>query len=325
MNKAAVFSCLLAVCILCGMNVLWAQAETAAYKKNAELFLANYNSGAYEEIFNSFSPEMQNALPLEKTTEFLSGLKTQAGVIQSMEFVRYKMTYGVYKTIFLQMTLTVYISTDDAGKINGLFVDAWVPDIPTPERTVTKMRLPFKDEWYVFWGGDTSKQNYHVDYKPYKNAFDFVMHGADGKSFKTDGKTNDDYYAFGKKLYAPCDGTVVLAVDGVKDNIPKEMDPYIPLGNCVIIKTDANEYIVFAHFKQNTVSVHQGQRIHAGSYLGRCGNSGNSSEPHLHFHVQNTEKLYNATGIKCFFETVIVNGEKKTDHSPVQGELVRMK
>ena len=61
--------------------------------------------------------------------------------------------------------------------------------------------------------------NYHVESDAQKNAFDIIIKDKKGKSYKTDGKANEDYYAFGKELIAPCDGEIVLVVDGIKDNI----------------------------------------------------------------------------------------------------------
>ena len=57
-------------------------------------------------------------------------------------------------------------------------------------------------------------------------------------------------------------------------------------------------FLFFAHFKQNSIRVKQGQIIKQGELLGLCGNSGNSSEPHLHFHIQNVENMNIATGVK---------------------------
>lgn len=174
----------------------------------------------------------------------------------------------------------------------------------------------------MIWGGDTKELNYHVENEAQKNAFDMVITNEKGNSFKTDGKTNEDYYAFGKELFAPCVGEVVLVVDGVKDNVPGILNPiYVP-GNTVIIKTANNEYLFFAHFKQHSIVVKQGQQIKQGQLLGLCGNSGNSSEPHLHFHIQNVEDMLTATGVKCFFDAIIVNGEKKNDYSPVQKDKI---
>ena len=196
--------------------------------------------------------------------------------------------------------------------------------LPKPERNKTKLSLPFKGEWTVFWGGDTKEQNYHVDVEAQKNAFDIIVTDEKGKSYRTNGEKNEDYYAFGKELIAPCDGEVVLVVDGIKDNQPGVLNPaYVP-GNTVIIKTANNEYLFFAHFKQHSIKVKQGQKLKQGTLLGLCGNSGNSSEPHLHFHIQNVEDINVATGVKCYFDKLVVNGEVKTDYSPVKRDKVKI-
>ena len=89
------------------------------------------------------------------------------------------------------------------------------------------------------------------------------------------------------------------------------MNPiYIP-GNTVIIKTANDEYLFFAHFKQHSIKVKQGQQVKQGELLGLCGNSGNSTEPHLHFQIQNVENMNKATGVKSYFDNILVNGELK--------------
>jgi murein DD-endopeptidase MepM/ murein hydrolase activator NlpD len=77
------------------------------------------------------------------------------------------------------------------------------------------------------------------------------------------------------------------------------------------------------HFKQGSIQVRQGDRIKQGQLLGLCGNSGNSSEPHLHFHLQNTEDFNIATGVKCYFNKLLVNGVLQTDYSPVKGNKIK--
>jgi hypothetical protein len=84
--------------------------------------LKQITTGSFEEIFLSFSPEMQNALPLDKTKEFLIGLKTQVGKITKRQFVKYEQTYASYKTNFERALFAVNISIDNNHKINGLFV-----------------------------------------------------------------------------------------------------------------------------------------------------------------------------------------------------------
>jgi murein DD-endopeptidase MepM/ murein hydrolase activator NlpD len=304
---------------------LLAQGESPESTRVVRLFEKHYNNGKYDSIFTMFSPEMQGFLPIDKTVGFLTGLKSQAGKITAYEFQKYvNGSSADYKTTFEKALFTVSISIDNKSKINGLYVKPFEgKDLPETERNTTKLRLPFKDEWTVFWGGDTKDLNYHVDSRAQKNAFDIVIMNASGKSFKTDGKTNEDYYAFGKEITAPCDGEVVLSVDGIKDNVPGELNPvYVP-GNTVIIKTVNNEYLFFAHFRKSSVAVKEGQKVKQGQVLGLCGNSGNSSEPHLHFHIQNAENMMNATGVKCYFDKILVNGQVRNDYSPVKKDKVR--
>jgi len=305
-------------------NLTFAQTETATSKMVAEEFEKNYNANNFETIFSMFSSDMKIAVPLNKITDFLTNLKSQAGNITKREFVRYQNgSVALYKTNFERTLFALNISVDNNSKINGfsvtLFKDSSLPKI---ERNTTQLILPFKDEWTVFWGGDTKELNYHVISQAEKNAFDFVIKDEKGNSFKTDGQTNEDYYAFGKEMIAPSAGEIVLVVDGVKDNTPGEMNPvYVP-GNTVIIKTANNEYLFFAHFKQNSIRVKQGQVVKQEEILGLCGNSGNSSEPHLHFHIQNVENMNIATGVKCYFDEISVNEELKTDYSPIRDEKI---
>jgi murein DD-endopeptidase MepM/ murein hydrolase activator NlpD len=323
-NKMKKFLAILSLSFI--MSQSFGQTEKASYKTVADNFEKNYNEDNFEAIFSSFSPEMQDALPLEKTKDFFTGLKTQAGKITKREFIKYEQTAASYKTNFERALFAVNISVDNNSKINGFFVKPFKEsDLPKIERNKTKLQLPFKGEWTVVWGGDTKELNYHVVSEAQKNAFDIVIKDEKGRSYKTDGKSNEDFYAFGKELIAPCEGEVVLVVDGIKDNKPGTLNPiYIPR-NTVIIKTVNNEYLFFAHFKQHSIKVKQGQKVMQGQVLGLCGNSGNSSEPHLHFHIQNVEDMNIATGVKCYFDNILVNGENKSDYSPIQKDKISNK
>lgn len=302
-----------------------AQTEKAMYKKVADAFEQHYNNNNHEAIFASFNDLMKSRVPKDKLQHFLTNLKTQAGALVKREFINYEQDAAFYKATFEKATFGLYVATTGKDDISGLLIKPYKDTSATPvlERNTTKMILPFKGEWTVFWGGDTVEQNYHVESKPQKNAFDFIITNSEGNSYKTDGMTNEDYYAFGKPLIAPADAEVVLVVDGIKDNTPGDMNPvYVP-GNTVILKTAANEYLFFAHFKQHSIVVKQGQLVKQGDLLGLCGNSGNSSEPHLHFHIQNIEAIKDATGAKCYFEAIQVNGTLKKDYSPVKGDRIK--
>ena len=303
------------------------QTEKEISKKISAEFEKNYNSDEYQEIFEMFSDEMKSALPIEQTTDFLKGLNNQAGKITSREFIKYENgAYASYKTTFERTIFALNISIDKNSKINGLLVKPFKEsNLPKLERNQTKFILPFKGEWTVFWGGDTKELNYHVENEAQKGAFDIIITDENGKSHNNNGERNEDYFAFEKELIAPCEAEVVLVVDGIKDNKPGEFNPiYIP-GNTVILKTNNGEYLFFAHFKQNSIIVKQGQKVKKGELLGLCGNSGNSSEPHLHFHIQNVEDMNKATGAKSYFEKIYVNGELKKDYSPIKNEKIKNK
>lgn len=314
----------LSLLVLLTTTVSAQQVETVEYKAIAAKFEKHYNNAAPDSIFAMLSPETQKALPLDKLSNVITSLHMQLGKIVQRDFLKYEGPAIVYKTKLAGGLVTLTLNADSNAKLTGLLFKPFAePNLPKLERNITKLKLPFKEEWNVFWGGDTKELNYHVSHPAQKNAFDILIFDASGKSFKTSGKGNEDYYAFGKELLAPCDGEVVLVVDGVKDNAPGELNPmYVP-GNTVILKTANNEYLFFAHFKQYSIKVKQGQKVKSGELLGLCGNSGNSSEPHLHFHIQNTENMNVATGVKCYFEKILVNGQVKSDYSPVKGEKVK--
>src|SRR5690606_33761585 len=100
------------------------------------------------------------------------------------------------------------------------------------------------------------------------------------------GERNEDYYCFGLPILAPGDGVVAVAVDGEPDQPPGHMDPSAGAGNHVIIDHGNDEFSFLAHLKQGSVTVEAGQATETGNAIGACGNSGHTSEPHLHYHLQ---------------------------------------
>ena len=309
------------------LNLQGQPVEREPHKTVGNQFEKNYNDGDYEAIFRLFGDAMQEALPLEATKRFFADVKRNFGNIVEKELLRYAHPAAVYKTRCERATFLLTMSVDVNGKIIGLLIRPYVEDeLPKMERIKTALILPFHGKWTVFWGGDTPEQNYHVAaHQSQRHAFDFVIRDERGRSFRSSGQNNNDFYAFGQKLIAPCDGEIVLVVDGVKDNKPGQLNPFFPTGNTVILRSDNLEYLVFAHFKQHSIVVVQGQRIKQGDLLGLCGNSGNSSEPHLHFHAQNTEDMNVATGVKCYFADIFVNGERRSDYIPVRNDRVENK
>lgn len=93
------------------------------------------------------------------------------------------------------------------------------------------------------------------------------------------------YAIWNRPVLAPCDGTVIGAGDGAPDNpvpfVPRDADP----GNHVLLRCSEAD-ILLAHFRQGSLQVRAGERVRTGQQLGAVGNSGASSEPHLHIHAQ---------------------------------------
>lgn len=196
---------LLSACICFVLLSCKGQKDISRNSVLADRLVSHYNQKHYDSIFYLFSPEMQAALPLTKTTEFFSQMQDGSGSIIKYDFKEKKESYDRYRAEFARGTYWLSISQNAKDKIDGLyFIDYDGPgEQSSMIRNKTALSLPFSGEWFVFWGGDTKEQNYHVISKAQKNAFDLVITGENGKSFKTDGDTNEDYYAFGQPLIAP--------------------------------------------------------------------------------------------------------------------------
>ncbi len=190
--------------------------------------------------------------------------------------------------------------------------------------TKATFRLPFDEEWFVVWGGRTLAQNYHAYTVDQRFAYDILIVQG-GKTHAGEGKDNEDYYAYGKRVLAPADGLVFDAGDDRPDNAPGVMDPANPLGNFVILDHGNDEYTLMAHFRQGSVAVKKGDRVKAGDFLGLCGNSGNTTEPHIHIHLQDTPVFSAGKGKPIQFTDYRANGVLYERGEPVKGQAVRPK
>lgn len=296
------------------------------YTKVANHLVELINSGDHSAIQSLFSKEMSEALPLTKSTAFFKGLEQQFGKIQKLEPPRTPPPAVIFTAHFDHGLLDLQLSLNDHDQIAGLAFKPHVSTKPAPEKHRTELSLPFRDRWLVFWGGDTHELNHHHEVPNQKFAFDLLGVGPDQKTHRGEGKKNDDYYAFGREVLAPADGTVTDVIGGVRDNVPGSMNPYSGVGNCVVIQHREDEVSVLAHFKQGTINVKAGDRVKRGQVLGQCGNSGNSSEPHIHYHLQHSPVLQDGLGIKCVFSRVVLSKDSKTEtrinYSPVKGDVI---
>ena len=251
---------------------------------------------------------MRRALPPDKTTPFFRGLVSAAGKLKDAGVPQVTGPTAIVRVTAERGAWDFKITLDASDKISGLSVtppgSGPAADSTAVARSRTPMQLPFRGEWYVFWGGDNEKVNYHVSARGQRRAADLIVKGADGLSHKNSGRRNEDYFVYGKEILAAAPGTVVTAIDGVPDNEPGSMNPLCAVGNCLIIDQGSNEYAVYAHLKPGSLRVHRGDKVRTGQVLALCGNSGNSSEPHLHFHLQDNAILQDGAGITPYFTNV---------------------
>jgi murein DD-endopeptidase MepM/ murein hydrolase activator NlpD len=192
--------------------------------------------------------------------------------------------------------------------------------LPDAASYVQKSRytLPFGGEWFTFNGGVTPATSHSWEIIAQRYTYDFVI--ADGALMRHrgSGEALADYLCYGQALLSPADGEVVSVRDGVRD-APRPGSGWLDIlstdfrGNHVIIKHAEGEYSCLAHLVPGSIAVRKGERIRRGQIIGQCGNSGHSSEPHLHFHVQDHPNFWIAAGVPVRFEDVQVDGRAASE------------
>ena len=139
-------------------------------------------------------------------------------------------------------------------------------------------------------------------------------------SHSEDGSKNRHYYCNSQRILAPGKGRVVEVMSHIFENTPKQQGK--TPGNYIIIDHENGEYSFLAHLKRGTIMVQVGERVQSGQLLGLCGNSGHSSEPHLHYHLQNTPIWYRGEGLPAQFARYRMNGKRVIRGEPVLDDFV---
>ena len=164
----------------------------------------------------------------------------------------------------------------------GMFTITFPFSLETSKPAAT-VRLPSNEDLRVGWGGDSLDTNYHAAYPDQRWAYDLLVEPA--------GHGSEDlttYGCYGTAVVAPIAATVAMAKDGLPDHVPGKvsMDVKNPAGNSVALKLETGTYLLIAHLQQGSVLVKRGDIVQEGQPIGACGNSGNTSEPHIHIHHQ---------------------------------------
>jgi hypothetical protein len=148
--------------------------------------------------------------------------------------------------------------------------------------------------------------------KPETFAIDYVQL-RHGQFFSGDGSKSSQHFAYGADLLAVADGEVVF----VRTDMPEEL-PFLPVthvkkpvdyaGNQVVLRIGSNAWAIYGHMQTNSATVRVGDRVKVGQVLGRLGNSGNTTAPHLHFEIANNPVNTAATSVPYVFRNYVLQG-----------------
>ena len=167
-------------------------------------------------------------------------------------------------------------------------------------RPAVTVRLPSNDPLRVAGGGDALAFNQHAAVPDQRWAYDLFV-----EPYLVGASELDAYGCYGTPVVAPIDARVHLARDGLRDATPGELSTAEPLGNFVALTMPAGTFLLIAHLKQGSVRVRAGEHVSEGAVIGACGNSGHSSEPHIHIHHQRQDPADHpvnfAEGLPLFF------------------------
>jgi urea transporter/murein DD-endopeptidase MepM/ murein hydrolase activator NlpD len=221
-----------------------------------------------------------------------------SGIMVVYQLPIYSLPFNIMALLFLYV---LHFRQHNRARLNTLFVQYNNPEknlytfTSFMERfgshTEVALALPFFGEWRVTQGHDGP----HTHKGDWRHAWDFEITDEEGKTYKGSGDLPADYYCYDKAVLAPADGTIETVVDGIDDNVVGQKNLEKNWGNTVVIRHQDQLFTKFSHLKPGSMEVAPGDRVTRGTVLARCGNSGHSPYPHLHFQVQRTPYIGSRT------------------------------
>jgi hypothetical protein len=178
--------------------------------------------------------------------------------------------------------------------------------------TKANYRLPFHGEWLVYNGGMTPETSHSWEILSQRYALDFVKADEEFKRHKGNGNQLNEYYCYGEEILAAASGFVIQTDNSISDApFPGwgfcDFTAKSFIGNFVLIQHAEAEYGFYAHLVKESICVSPGEFVEQGQVIGKCGHSGHSSEPHLHFHLQDSSDLFKGIGLPVKFHNIEID------------------
>jgi hypothetical protein len=279
--------------------------------------------GRYDAAAARFDAKVRTRIGPAELAQVLDPLRATRGPAREVHVVPHE----GYAVIFVDIQWTrgpatqLEIAFADDARIIGLMVR---DRPPSDYEAKTVLHLPFHGTWSSM-NAERNMSNPHFKNPNQMYAVDWIMRDDHLKSFRTDGKRNEDYYAYKQEALAPAGAVVAIVVDGVPENPDPgagDGDHYNIIGNHVVLDFGNGEYALLAHLVPGSIRVHVGDHVTVGQTLGLVGNSGHSSEPHLHFQLMDAPRLTVAHSLPAKYDNVLVNGKLVKRAWPVTGNRV---
>jgi len=263
-----------------------------------------------------------------------------------------------------EAVIYVWITLDQPGAVPAALVHRFTAKIGTyPEElsvdmkplavstnASVKIQSPLRGDHWLAGNGPSNTSGHRraliaIDARAaiaQRFAIDWVKLGDDGATFHGDKLDNKNYYAFGVEAYAVADGVVTETKDGIPLNIPGEHSRAVPItletvgGNHVIIDIGGGNFAFYAHLQPGSLRVKLGDKVRAGQVIGLVGNTGNSTEPHLHFHISSATSPLGSEGLPYILPSFEVQGSgwkwkpadgvapvKRANEIPLENDVVK--
>ncbi len=143
-------------------------------------------------------------------------------------------------------------------------------------------------------------------------AIDWEQLDEQNRIFVGDVADVNSYHIYGDEVLAVADAKVAFAIDGFPDQIPGALPSGIDIadadGNHIILDLGNELYALYAHLQPGSVAVKTGDTVKRGQAIARVGNTGNTSEPHLHLHVMDAPSGLIANGMPYVFNNYQITG-----------------